>query len=498
MMEKAHAHQIYWQNTNTISVERDIKFINVFKDINIQPDSEQETPASPQQTPQEPAPLQTPHAMMQPTLQPSQLCRSQCVPKPSQLVQQIAKGEFTNSNYAEADYIADDKHGDFVATLIEEVENDPKSLSEAQARNNWPCWKEAMDAEITTLDRAGTWSNVPQLTHKNIVGSKWVYHIKRKADGTIQKYKACLVARGFTQIYGIDYYHTYSPVARLTTICFLLAMAAWHDWEIDTFDFNGAYLNGELEDGKEIYMRQPPGYETTSGIKRLHKSLYSLKQAGRHWYDTLSHTLADLGFQKIHADLGVFYTCSEETLLILAVHVDDCIITGNSPAGIKDFKKQVHEHYAITDIGPIHWILGIKVTCNRYVRTISLSQDSYANTILTCFNMAGANAVKCPMAPGSIFSKDQCPTDAQEIAHMCKVPHREAIGSLMYLAVAMHPDIAFAITTLSQYLNNLGVSHWEGVKRILRYVCGTTTVKLTYGVEQHNLIGYTASHTNLR
>ncbi len=251
------------------------------------------------------------------------------------------------------------------------------------------------------------------------------------------------------------------------------------------------YLNGELEDGEEIYMRQPPGYETTSGIKWLHKSLYSLKQAGQRWYDTLSRTLADLGFQKIHADLGVFYTCSKETLLILAVHVDDCIITGNSPAGIKDFKKQVHECYAITDIGPIHWILGIKVTCDHYACTISLSQDSYANTILTRFNMAGANAVKCPMAPGSIFSKDQCPTDAQEIAHMHKVPYRKAIGSLMYLAVATHPDIAFAITTLSQYLNNPGVSHWEGVTRILRYVCGTTTAKLTYGIEQHNLIGYT-------
>jgi len=173
-------------------------------------------------------------------------------------------------------------------------------------------------------------------------------------------------------------------------------MAAWHDWEINTFDFNGAYLNGELEDSKEIYMHQPPGYETPSGIKWLHKSLYGLKQAGRCWYNTLSRTLADLGFQKIHADLGVFYTRSEETLLILAVHIDDCIITGNSPAGIKDFKKQVHERYTITDIGPIHWILGIKVTRDCYVHTISLSQDSYANTILTRFNMAGANAVKCP------------------------------------------------------------------------------------------------------
>ena len=86
-------------------------------------------------------------------------------------------------------------------------------------------------------------------------------------DGTIQKYKARLVTHGFTQIYSVDYFHTYSPVARLTSIHLLLAMAAQHDWEIDTFDFNSTYLNRELEDGEEIYMRQPPGYETESGIK---------------------------------------------------------------------------------------------------------------------------------------------------------------------------------------------------------------------------------------
>jgi len=181
-------------------------------------------------------------------------------------VQQIAQGEFTTGDQANEDHLADDETADVVTTLIEEVENDPKSLSEAQACGNWSHWKEAMDAEITTLDQAGTWSDVPRLAHKNIVGSKWVFRIKRKVDGTIQKYKAHLVSCGFTQIYGVDYFHTYSPVVRLTSIHLLLAMAAWHDWEIDTFDFNGAYLNGELEDGEEIYMRQLPGYETESGI----------------------------------------------------------------------------------------------------------------------------------------------------------------------------------------------------------------------------------------
>ena len=193
-----------------------------------------------------------------------------------------------------------------------------------------------------------------------------------------------------------------------------------------------------------------------------------MKQAGQCWYDTLSCTLADLGFQKTHTNLGVFSTHSGGTLLILAMHVDDCIITGNSSTAIANFKEQIHQCYAITDIGPIHWLLGIKVTRDCDAHILSLSQESYANTVLTHhFNMANTNPVKCPMAPGAIFSSDQCPTDAQEIVHMCKILYCEAIGSLMYLAVATHLDLTFAITTLSQFLNNLGVSHWEGIKRIL-------------------------------
>ena len=322
-----------------------------------------------------------------------------------------------------------------------------------------------MDREIATLDHASTWSNVQQPQSKNVVGSKWLYRIKRKADSSIEKYKARLVARGFTQIYGVDYFDTYSLVAQLTTIRYILAMATRHDWNINTFDFNGAYLNGELEEGEEIYMKQPPGYEDeTTTVKRLHKSLYGLKQAGRRWYETLCKALEDLGFRITHADPGLFLYNSGDNMLILAVHVDDCILTGNSPQLMNNFKHLIHEHYTITDLGPIHWILGIKVTHDRSARTLSLSQSSYIDTVLSRFKMASTNPVGCPMAPGAIFTKDQSPTEAQELDHMCKVPYREAIGSLMYLAVATRPDIAFSIMTLSQFLNNPGVPHWEGIK----------------------------------
>ena len=114
----------------------------------------------------------------------------------------------------------------------------------------------------------------------------------------MDKYKARLVARGFGQIYGVDYLDTYSPVAKLASFRTILTLAARFDWEVECFDFNSAYLNGELEESEEIYMEQLPGYEEGGKdfVKRLRKALYRLKQAGHRWYDTFKRELADLGF----------------------------------------------------------------------------------------------------------------------------------------------------------------------------------------------------------
>jgi len=117
-----------------------------------------------------------------------------------------------------------------------------------------------MDRKIDTLEKARTWTTVLCPSGKNIVGSKWVFHIKRNSDGTIKKYKARLIARGFTQKLGVDYFDTFSPVVRLTSFRTILAITARNDWEIHTFNFNGAYLNGELNVNEDIFMQPPPGY----------------------------------------------------------------------------------------------------------------------------------------------------------------------------------------------------------------------------------------------
>ena len=152
-----------------------------------------------------------------------------------------------------------------------------------------------MNHKIAMLEKAGTWITIPQPANKNIVGSKWVFQIKCKADGFIKKYKAWLVTQTFTQKYSVIYFDTFSLIAHLSSFQIILAIATCNDWEADTFDFNDAYLNRESDDDEDIYMKPPPGYDSEGEqVKHLCKSLYGLKQAGCKWYDTLCQALTDL------------------------------------------------------------------------------------------------------------------------------------------------------------------------------------------------------------
>jgi len=282
----------------------------------------------------------------------------------AELIADIDALQEEECNKDEATFIAEIE--DVVAATVLDAQEDPKSLCEVQSCPDWLSWKEAMDREIQSLQQAGTWETVPRPPGKNIVSCKWVYQLKRKADGSVDKHKACLVTQGFSQIYGVDYLDTYSPVAKLASFRTILALAACFDWEVECFDFNSAYLNGELEDTEEIYMEQPPGYEEGGKdfVKWLRKALYGLKQAGRRWYDTFKRKLADLGFRASAADPGVFYARIWGNILIITAHVDDCAMTGNSGRLITVYKAKLNDKFPLMDLGPIHSLLGIEVTCN--------------------------------------------------------------------------------------------------------------------------------------
>jgi hypothetical protein len=280
---------------------------------------------------------------------------------------------------------------------------------------------------------------------------------------------------GFTQIYGQDYYDTFSLVAKLSSFHTILVLAACFNWEIDSFNFNSAYLNGELDMDEETYMQEPPGYEGQGVdlVKRLRKSLYGLKQAGWKWYNALVHALADLGFQVTQADPGVFYMWRDHHILILIIHVDDCVMTGSNKTLIRAYKKRLHLHYELMDLRPVNWLLGIKIMCDREQQTISLSQRPYIDSIIKHFGLEDAKTYAMPMVLGVIYSQSNCPIMPTEVELMKTVPYHKAIGSLMYASVVTQPDITFAISTLLQFLKNPGELHWATVKQIFRYLSGT-------------------------
>ena len=177
---------------------------------------------------------------------------------------------------------------------------------------------------------------------------------------------------------GVDYFDTFAPVAKLASIRAILAIAAGNDLKMHQIDIKGAYLNGVLTDCETIYMQQPPGYHIALNEKlvcRLQKTLYGLKQSGCQWYQKLVEIMmTHLKFLRSNVDQAVFFRCDKTAVIIILVHVDDCTITASSMNLINDFKLRISQHVEITNLGELHWLLGIEVKCDHERRTIHLSQ----------------------------------------------------------------------------------------------------------------------------
>jgi len=195
-------------------------------------------------------------------------------------------------------------------------------------------WRQAMQAEIATLEENKTWILVDLPPNKKPIGCCWVYKVKYKSDGQVERYKARLVAKGYTQCEGLDYHETFSPMAKLTTVRLLLAPAAAKHWSLHQLDVNNAFLHGTLDD--EVYMTFPPGFANKgeSKVSKLTKSLYGLKQASRQWFSRFSMTLLQHGFLQSKSDYSLFTRSQGSSFIALLVYVDDIIIASNDSAAV--------------------------------------------------------------------------------------------------------------------------------------------------------------------
>lgn len=241
----------------------------------------------------------------------------------------------------------------FLSNIIPPGE--PLTSSQALASPDSHHWKAAMQQELRSLQDCKTWSLVPLPNGKHCIGGKWVFKLKYKRNGTINCFKAVFVAKGFSQIPGLDFGDTYAPTGRLGSLCLLIALATYHYWEFDQLDVVTAFLNGDLEEG--IYMTPPQGLEGTENcVCRIHQILYGLRQAPNCWYHRLSTWLASIGFKISQDDPCLFFKRDPVLPCFLWIHVDDIAVFGNN---IDWFKSSIKQEFRMVDHGPAQFLLAI-------------------------------------------------------------------------------------------------------------------------------------------
>eukprot|EP00268_Persea_americana_P015414 TRINITY_DN17101_c0_g1_i5.p1 TRINITY_DN17101_c0_g1~~TRINITY_DN17101_c0_g1_i5.p1 ORF type:complete len:525 (+),score=94.13 TRINITY_DN17101_c0_g1_i5:1509-3083(+) len=350
-------------------------------------------------------------------------------------------------------------------------DNEPKSYVEAKGNSEW---QEAMQEEISALNKNSTWELVPKPKNAELVTCKWVYKLKKRADGTIDRHKARLVARGFSQQYGVDYEETFSPVAKMVTIRTIISLAAYKCWKLWQLDVKNAFLYGELD--RDIFMEQPQGFiskEFPDHVCRLKKALYGLKQAPRAWYGKIAQYLDFCGFKSSSADPSLFIKKTPTMCTILLLYVDDMIITGDDNAEITRLQEALSIRFEMKSLGEASCFLGLEVEkSDGYF----VSQKRYAASLLNRFHMEESKAMTTPMEPFLRLTKDE--GKPLEDATL----FRQLVGSLFFLTIT-RPDITFSVGVVSQFMEKPCEGHLITAKRILHYDNGTLNFGLLY--KQH-------------
>ncbi|KZV47100.1 retrovirus-related Pol polyprotein from transposon TNT 1-94, partial [Dorcoceras hygrometricum] len=347
---------------------------------------------------------------------------------------------------------------------------DPVTFEDAMQETKW---RNAMDAEIAAIEKNNTWTLTELPQGQKTIGVKWIYKTKMKENGEVDKFKARLVAKGYKQEYGVDYKEVFAPVARHDTIRLVIALAAQYSWPIFQLDVKSAFLHGDLEE--QVYIDQPPGYIKIGNehkVYKLKKALYGLKQAPRAWYSRIETYFLKTGFKKCPYEHTLFTKFEDDgKMLIVCLYVDDLSFTGNDVSMFEDFKESMMVEFDMSDLGKMHYFLGIEVV--QSTGGIFISQKKYIQELLCRFHMEKCNAANTPVELGLKLTR-YC-----EGKKIDSTVFKQIVGSLMYLT-ATRPDIMYSVSLISRYMENPTEVHLLAAKRILRYLQGTQKLSLYY------------------
>lgn len=306
-----------------------------------------------------------------------------------------------------------------------------------------------------------------------MIKGRWVFKIKLKEDGTISKFKARYVAKGFSQVPGVDYSETFSPTGKPPSFRVFIALAAANGYSVHQMDAVAAFLNNKCTE--DLYLELPDGFNSNKHkVSRLDRTLYGLKQSARVWSDDVASFLTSIGFTRLTADQCIFIRASQNKFSASYVHVDDMAITGNE---IESVKSAIAANWEMEDLGLAHCVVGIQI------RSISefhycIGQPAMIESVLTRFGMFNCKLASTPF-PADLKLRKASPEEVEHFAKL-NLPYRSGVGSLIYIAQCTQPEISYPVGVLSQHLENPSRAHLDAFLHVLRYLKGT----------QHTFIHY--------
>ena len=370
----------------------------------------------------------------------------------------------------------------------------PKSYRAALTCEHAAYWREAIAKELGGLLRLHTWDLVPASTMppgSNLMHCHYVFDVKRTSTGTIEKFKARLVADGNTQKHGVDFDRIFSTVVKTQTLRLVLAIAALHDYNLTSIDIRQAYLQAELKE--DLFMRPPPGVPSVAAdgrplVCKLRRTLYGLKQAGREWAAIFTEFLLLWGMTRSVIDVCLYtFTDAAGHCLIICVYVDDALLCDNHPPLRRRFVADLERRFPTEDKGELRWILNVAIARDRAARTLTLSQSLYVTDLLSKFahliDPSMTRHFDSPMEEGLDLSPADSPApdtpEAEEMAFK-RDEYMSIVGGILWLANMTRPDIAYAASQLARYLANPGPTHLRAAVRVLIYLRDAPDRSFTY------------------
>ncbi|MBW0534202.1 hypothetical protein O181_073917 [Austropuccinia psidii MF-1] len=357
-------------------------------------------------------------------------------------------------------------------THLTTVNRTPCTYQEALKAPDKDLWVATINKELNAMKQLKVWDLVLLQEPYKMIGTTWVFKIKNNPSNGTSEFKARSCAQGFSQTQGIDYGKKYAPTGRLNSLRALIAFAAVHSLKFHQIDVKSAFLNSPLT--KEVFLniQQGLGANKQTSCLKLNKAIYGLKQAPLAWYKCLKDWLISVKFEPCILDPCVFHR-SLDPPIWLYLHVDDIGIFGKN---VMLFKKGIDTRFKIKDLGEADLMLGVRIEHGN--NAITLDQQHFIKSLLNQYGMTNCKPASTPLIPNDNLS----PATDEEKAkfEVLGVNFCSAVGSINYLSSATQPDLSFAVSTLSQYLENPGICHWQAFQHVLCYLKGTQDVGITY------------------